>query len=72
MDVVLGLSMTATAGRVVVVEGERADGVTIEIEAFDTIAPEGIPQPSPVEQVPKWSPPPPYVPRGRDDGREPW
>ena len=51
MDVVLGLSMTATAGRVVLVEGERADGVTIESEAFDTIAQEGIPKPSPSEQV---------------------
>src|SRR6476620_4295167 len=51
MDVVLGLSMTATAGRVVLVEGERADGVTIESEAFDTIAQEGVPKPSPSEQV---------------------
>ena len=51
MDVVLGLSMTATTVRVVLVEGERADGVTIENEAFDTVAPEGVPKPSASEQV---------------------
>src|ERR1700730_2420280 len=51
MDVVLGLSMTATTVRVVLVEGERADGVTIENEAFSTVAPECVPKPSPSEQV---------------------
>jgi hypothetical protein len=51
VDVVLGLSITATTVRVVLVEGERADGVTIENEAFDTVAPEGVPKPSPSEQV---------------------
>src|SRR5262245_33780318 len=51
MDIVLGLSMTATTLRVVLVEGERADGVTIENAAFDTVAPDGVPKPSPSEQV---------------------
>jgi hypothetical protein len=51
VDVVLGLSMTATTVRVVLVEGERADGVTIENEAFDTVAPEGVPKPSASEQI---------------------
>jgi hypothetical protein len=51
MDVVLGLSMTAITVRVVLVEGERADGVTVENEAFDTVTPEGVPKPSPSEQV---------------------
>ena len=51
MDVVLGLSMTATTVRVVLVEGERADGVTIENEAFNTVAPEGVPKPSASEQI---------------------
>ena len=46
MDVVLGLSMTAITVRVVLVEGERADGVTIENEAFDTVTPEGVPSPA--------------------------
>jgi hypothetical protein len=51
MDIVLGLSMTATTVRVVLVEGERADGVTIENAAFDTEAPDGAAKPSPSEQV---------------------
>ena len=51
MDVVLGLSMTATGGRVALVEGERTYGVTIESEAFDTGASEGVLKPSPSEQV---------------------
>jgi hypothetical protein len=51
MEIVLGLSIAGTAVRVVLVEGERADGVTIESEVFDTVAPEGIPKPSPSEQI---------------------
>jgi hypothetical protein len=51
MEIVLGLSITGTNARLVLVEGERADGVTIESEAFDTAAPESIPKPSPTEQV---------------------
>ncbi|MCW2649735.1 MAG: hypothetical protein JWR32_711 [Mycobacterium sp.] len=51
MDIVLGVSMTATTVRMVLVEGERADGVTVESEVFDTIAAEDVPKPSPCEQV---------------------
>ena len=51
MEIVLGLSITGTTARVVLVEGQRADGVTIESEVFDTAAPEGVPMPSPTEQV---------------------
>jgi hypothetical protein len=51
MEIVLGLSTAGTAVRVVMVEGERADGVTIESEVFDTVAPEGVPKPSPSEQI---------------------
>jgi len=51
MDIVLGVSMTATTVRMVLVEGERADGVSIESEAFDTVATAGLPKPSPSEQV---------------------
>jgi hypothetical protein len=51
MEIVLGLSVTGTSVRMVLVEGERADGVTIESEGFDTAAPESVPKPSPTEQV---------------------
>ncbi|MBV9089113.1 MAG: hypothetical protein JO044_04280 [Mycobacteriaceae bacterium] len=51
MDIVLGVSRTATTVRMVLVEGERADGVTIESEAFDTFAASGVPRPGPSEQV---------------------
>ena len=51
MEIVLGLSISGTTARVVLVEGQRADGVTIESEVFDTAAPEGVPKPSPTEQV---------------------
>jgi hypothetical protein len=51
MEIVLGLSVTGTSVRLVLVEGERADGVTIESEGFDTAAPESLPKPSPTEQV---------------------
>jgi hypothetical protein len=51
MEIVLGLSITGTTARLALVEGERADGVTIESEVFDTAAPESVPKPSPTEQV---------------------
>src|ERR1700716_1518660 len=51
MEIVLGLSITGTTARLVLVQGERADGVTIESEVFDTAAPESVPKPSPTEQV---------------------
>jgi hypothetical protein len=51
MDVVLGVSIAATTVRMVLVEGESADGVIIETEAFDTAGPAHVPRPSPSEQV---------------------
>ncbi len=51
MEIVLGLSITGTTARLVLVEGQRADGVTIESEVFDTAAPESVPKPSPTEQI---------------------
>src|ERR1700757_2594681 len=38
MDVVLGLSMAPTAVRMVLVEGENADGVTVDDDNFDIVA----------------------------------
>ncbi|WP_456093873.1 DUF7159 family protein, partial [Mycolicibacterium stellerae] len=35
MDIVLGVSMTPTTVRMVLVEGEKADGVTVDHDAFD-------------------------------------
>lgn len=35
MDIVLGVSMTPTTVRMVLVEGERADGVTVDHDVFD-------------------------------------
>ena len=35
MDIVLGVSMTPTTVRMVLVEGERADGVTVDHDSFD-------------------------------------
>jgi hypothetical protein len=43
--------MTTTTVRMVLVEGEKADGVTIESGAFDTAAADGVPRGSPSEQV---------------------
>src|SRR5262249_55447978 len=51
MEIVLGLSITGTTVRAVLVEGERADGVTIESEGFDTVAQEGVAKPGLSEQV---------------------
>ncbi len=51
MDIVLGVSVTNTTVRMVLIEGEKADGVTVESEAFDTAAAEGAAKPSPSEQV---------------------
>ena len=41
MDIVLGVSMTPTAVRMVLVEGEKADGVTVDHDTFDITAAEG-------------------------------
>ncbi|MGV0746254.1 DUF7159 family protein [Mycolicibacterium sp. XJ870] len=38
MDIVLGVSMTPTTVRMVLVEGEKADGVTVDHDAFDVTA----------------------------------
>ena len=35
MDIVLGVSMTPTTVRMVLVEGEKADGITVDHDAFD-------------------------------------
>ncbi|MGH3675229.1 MAG: DUF7159 family protein, partial [Mycobacterium sp.] len=41
MDIVLGVSMTPTTVRMVLVEGEKADGVTVDHDVFDISAIEG-------------------------------
>jgi hypothetical protein len=51
MDIVLGVSMTTATVRMVLVEGEKADGVTVESEVFDTAAASGLVKGSPSEQV---------------------
>ena len=51
MDIVLGVSMTPTTVRMVLVEGEKADGVTVDHDAFDISAPEGSATSSPADQV---------------------
>src|SRR6185436_8450658 len=40
VDIVLGVSMTPTTVRMVLVEGERADGTTVDHDVFE-VAPEG-------------------------------
>ena len=51
MDIVLGVSMTPTTVRMVLVEGEKADGVTVDHDVFDISAPEGSATSSPADQV---------------------
>ena len=41
MDIVLGVSMTPTTVRMVLVEGEKADGSTVDHDAFDITAVDG-------------------------------
>ncbi|AFM15201.1 hypothetical protein Mycch_0379 [Mycolicibacterium chubuense NBB4] len=41
MDIVLGVSMTPTTVRMVLVEGEKADGVTVDHDVFDVTSVEG-------------------------------
>ncbi|MGE0216751.1 DUF7159 family protein [Mycolicibacterium sp.] len=41
MDIVLGVSMTPTTVRMVLVEGEKADGVTVDHDVFDAASVEG-------------------------------
>ncbi|HET6732436.1 DUF7159 family protein [Mycobacterium sp.] len=51
MDIVLGVSMTPTTVRMVLVEGEKADGVTVDHDAFDVTANEGSATSNAAEQV---------------------
>ena len=41
MDIALGVSMTPTTVRIVLVEGEKADGVTVDNDTFDIATGEG-------------------------------
>ncbi|ULE34361.1 DUF7159 family protein [Mycobacterium sp. IDR2000157661] len=41
MDIVLGVSMTPTTVRMVLVEGDKADGATVDHDTFDITASEG-------------------------------
>lgn len=51
MDIVLGVSMTPTTVRMVLVEGQKADGVTVDHDTFEIAAGEGSATPSAAEQV---------------------
>lgn len=51
MDIVLGVSMTPTTVRMVLVEGEKADGVTVDHDVFDVTATDGSATSSAAEQV---------------------
>ncbi len=51
MDIVLGVSMTPTTVRMVLVEGEKADGVTVDHDAFDVHTADGSATSSAADQV---------------------
>ena len=51
MDIVLGVSMTPTTVRMVLVEGEKADGATVDHDVFDITGIEGAATSSASEQV---------------------
>jgi hypothetical protein len=51
VDIVLGVSMTPTTVRMVLVEGEKADGVTVDHDVFDITATDGSATSSAAEQV---------------------
>jgi len=51
MDIVLGVSMTPTTVHMVVVDGERADGATVEHDTFEIGPAEGTPTASATEHV---------------------
>jgi hypothetical protein len=51
MDIVLGVSMTPTTVHMVVVDGEKADGATIEHDTFDIGSAEGTPTSSATDHV---------------------
>lgn len=51
MDIVLGVSMTPTTVRMVLVEGDKADGVTVDHDVFAITADEGAATSGAAEQV---------------------
>ncbi|WP_197417752.1 hypothetical protein, partial [Mycobacterium sp. GA-2829] len=51
MDIVLGVSMTPTTVRMVLVEGEKADGVTVDHDVFDINAVDGSATSNAADQV---------------------
>src|ERR1700737_2451804 len=51
MDIVLGVSMTPTTVHMVVVDGEKADGATVEHDTFDIGSTEGTPTSSATDHV---------------------
>lgn len=51
MDIVLGVSMTPTTVRMVLVEGDKADGPTVDHDVFDITAGDGSANSSPSDQV---------------------
>ncbi|MBS1696159.1 MAG: hypothetical protein JST91_28565 [Actinobacteria bacterium] len=51
MEIVLGVSMTPTTVRMVLVEGEKADGVTVDHDVFDVRAADGSATSPAAEQV---------------------
>lgn len=51
MDIVLGVSMTPTTVRMVLVEGDKADGVTVDHDVFDINAVEGSATSNAADQV---------------------
>ena len=51
MDIVLGVSMTPTTVRMVLVEGENADGAIVDHDVFDITAIEGSATSSAADQV---------------------
>ena len=51
MDIVLGVSMTPTTVRMVLVEGEKADGVTVDHDAFDIKPADGAATSNAADQV---------------------
>lgn len=51
MDIVLGVSMTPTAVRMVLVEGDQADGVTVDHDTFEIPTDGDAATPGPTEQV---------------------
>lgn len=51
MDIVLGVAMAPTTVRMVLVEGEKADGVTVDHDVFDVTAGEGSATTTAADQV---------------------